>query len=234
MNRLLQRLHYIRHRPATICDIGCGTGKGIRGLQKQYPRSRVYAVDISREMLLCARSRYRRLSAKRLIAADMERLPFANASFDLMFSSLALPWGNDVRTVLREFARVSSRGALLMFASFGPDTLGELASSWQALDRRPHVHRFVDMHDLGDAMMAAGFAQPVVDAETIRMEYDEFRRFLDDLKQTGASNADVGRGRGLTTPARLRELESAYREFGFENGKFVASYEVVYGHAWVE
>ncbi len=230
----MQRLHYIRHRPATICDIGCGTGKGIRGLQEQYPRSRVYAVDISRQMLLCARSCYRRLSKKRLVATDMERLPFANASFDLIFSSLALPWSNDVRATLREFARVSSRGALLMFASFGPGTLGELASSWRALDRRPHVHRFVDMHDLGDAMLAAGFAQPVVDVEVIRMEYAEFRRLLDDLKQTGASNADVDRGRGLTTPAQLRELESSYRELGFENGKFIASYEVVYGHAWLD
>jgi malonyl-CoA O-methyltransferase len=119
-----------------------------------------------------------------------------------------------------------------LFSSFGPATLSELAHSWQALDVYPHVHRFVDMHDVGDAMMVAGFAQPVVDAEMMRMEYRDFRSLLADLKLTGASNADVGRRRGLMTPAQLRALEDSYREHGFEQDRFVATCEVVYGHAW--
>ena len=119
------------------------------------------------------------------------------------------------------------------FASYGPATLQELASSWRALDDHPHVHQFIDMHDVGDTMLMAGFAQPVVDAETIRMEYREFRALLDDLKNTGASNVDLGRRRGLTTPAKLRAVESRYRELGFENDRFIASYEIVYGHAWM-
>ena len=162
----------------------------------------------------------------------MERLPFAARQFDLVFSSLALQWCNDLRATLGEIARVSRPGALILFASFGPGTLRELAESWQAVDPLPHVHRFVDMHDVGDAMLAAGLAQPVVDAELIRLEYGDFRTLLADLKNIGASNADLGRRRGLTTPARLRQLEAEYRRHGFENGKFVASYEVVYGHAW--
>ena len=123
--------------------------------------------------------------------------------------------------------------ALLMFSSFGPGTLQELAASWEVLDAHPHVHRFVDMHDVGDAMLASGFEQPVVDAEVIRMEYPGFRALLDDLRNIGANNADVGRRRGLMTPAQLRRLESSYREHGFENNRFIASYEVVYGHAWI-
>ncbi|MDH3220191.1 MAG: malonyl-ACP O-methyltransferase BioC [Gammaproteobacteria bacterium] len=234
LTRLLQRLQYIRHRPETIIDIGCGTGKGIPGLQKRYPRARVYAADIALEMLLYARSRYRPLTRKRLIAADMERLPFAPRSFDLVFSSLALQWANDLRATLAEFARIAKPGSLLMFASFGPGTLQELAASWEDLDRHPHVHQFVDMHDVGDAMLAAGFTNPVVDAERIRMEYGEFRMLLGDLKNIGATNAEVSRRRGLMTPAKLRSLEARYREHGFEDGKFVASYEVVYGHAWLE
>ena len=233
-NRLLQRLTWIRHRPETVIDIGCGTGKGIRGLQTAYPRARIFALDIAQDMLLLARSRYRWFSGKRLVAADMERLPFADRSFDLVYSSLALQWCNDLSATLKEFARMSRPGALLLFSSFGPATLRELAASWQALDAYPHVHRFVDMHDVGDAMLAAGFAQPVVDAETIRMEYDEFRPLLDDLKNIGASNADIGRRRGLMTPARLNELEQRYREQGFVDGRYVATYEVVYGHAWME
>jgi len=184
-NRLLERLRYMRHRPETIIDIGCGTGKAVRGLQKAYPQARVHAADIAAQMLLQARANFRLMSKPRLVAADMERLPFAAQAFDLVFSSLALPWCNDLKATLAEFARISRPGAMLLFASFGPATLRELAVSWEALDRRPHVHRFVDMHDVGDAMMAAGFAQPVVDAELIRMEYREFRTLLDDLKNTG-------------------------------------------------
>jgi len=233
-NRLLERLQYIRHRPVTIIDVGSGTGKGVRGLQKTYPRARIYAADIAQEMLLQARARFRLLSRKRLVAADMERLPFADQSFDLVFSSLAMPWSNDVGMTLKELARVSRPGALLMFSSFGPGTLSELTETWQGLDSYPHVHPFVDMHDVGDAMLASGFAQPVVDSETIRLEYPAFRPLLEDLRNIGASNADVSRRRGLMTPAQLRRLETGYREHGFEDGKFVATYEVVYGHGWLD
>jgi malonyl-CoA O-methyltransferase len=232
-NRLLERLRYMRHQPETIVDVGCATGKAVRELQKTYPRARVHAIDIARQMLLQARSSFRLLSKQRLVAADMERLPFAGQAFDLVFSSLALPWCNDLKATLGEFARVLRPGGMLLFSSFGPGTLRELAVSWQEIDSRPHVHRFVDMHDVGDAMMAAGFAQPVVDAEMIRMEYREFRTLLDDLKNTGASSADIDRRRGLMTPAKLRRLERAYREHGFEDGRFVASCEIVYGHAWI-
>jgi len=232
-NRLIERLRYMRHQPETIIDLGCGTGKALRGLQSIYPRARVYAVDIAREMLVRAASNYRLLSKKRRVVADIERLPFAPQSFDLVFSSLALPWCNDLGQSLREIARVARPGALLLFSSLGPATLRELALSWQALDDYPHVHRFIDMHDVGDAMMAAGFAQPVVDAELIRLEYRDFRSLLDDLRQSGSSNADLGRRRGLTTPAQLRALEASYRDHGFVEGRFVASCEIVYGHAWI-
>lgn len=232
LSRLQQRLDYIRHRPETVIDVGCGTGKGIAGLARRYPRARLYGLDIAEEMLVRARPRFGLLRRRRLVAADLEQMPFAAQSFELVFSSLALQWCNDLNAALAEFARIAKPGALLMFASFGPATLAELAASWQDLEPQPHVHRFIDMHDVGDAMLAAGFAQPVVDAEVIRMEYGEIRGLLADLKNIGASNADVGRPRGLTTPAKLARLEDSYRRHGFENGKFFASYEVVYGHAW--
>ena len=232
-NRLLQRLTYIRHQPETIVDIGCGTGKGIRQLQKTYRAARVYGTDLAHQMILRSRSRKRWMSRERLLTADMEQLPFADQSFDMVYSSLALQWCNDLVATLSEFARISRSGALLLFSSFGPATLQELSASWQSLDDHPHVHRFIDMHDVGDIMLASGFSQPVVDAETIRMEYDSFQAVLADLKGIGATNADVNRRRGLMTPAQLNRLEQSYRENGFENGKFVATYEVVYGHAWM-
>ena len=232
-NRLLDRLAYIRHDPRAVVDIGCGTGKGIGRLQQNYRKARVFGADLAHEMLLLNRARQGWLSRRPLVVADMERLPFANDAFDMVYSSLALQWSNDLMATLREFVRVSRTGALVLFATFGPMTLRELAESWQSLDTHPHVHRFVDMHDVGDMMLGSGLEQPVVDAEIIRMEYPAFRGLLDDLKNVGATNADVSRRRGLMTPGQLCALEQRYRDVGFEDGKYVANYEVVYGHAWV-
>ena len=132
-NRLIERLQYMRHRPETIVDLGCGTGKAVRDLQARYPRARVYAVDIAQQMVLQAGANFRWLSRKRRVVADMERLPFAPRSFDLVFSSLALPWCNDLKQVLQEIARVARPGALLLFSSLGPATLRELAVSWSPI-----------------------------------------------------------------------------------------------------
>ena len=233
LSRLLERLQYIKHKPASILDVGCGTGKGIRGLQKHYPGARVHAMDIAHQMLLEASRQYRWWSKKPRVVADMESLPFRAASFDMLFSSLALQWSNDLKQSLNELARVGKPGGLLMFATLGPMTLNELDQAWRDIDNQPRVHDFIDMHDVGDAMVQAGFAQPVVDAETIRMEYQSFSELLGDIKGIGASNAALSRSRGLMTPRRLRKLEDAYKAYGFESNKFLASYEVVYGHAWL-
>lgn len=233
LKRLLERLQYIRLEPRQMIDIGCGTGKAVSGLHECYPKASHISMDLAWSMLLETRKQYGLFRRKPLVNADMERLPFADNSFDLMFSSLALQWANDLPATFRDLARVGRKEGLLMFATFGPLTLSELRESWQAVDQKPHVHDFIDMHDVGDALMAAGFAQPVVDSEVIRLEYGEFRQVLDDLKNIGASNADRNRGRGLMTPRKLKLLEASYRDKGFENDKFIASYEVVYGHAWV-
>ena len=233
LNRLLHRLQYIRHQPVNVIDIGCGTGKALKGLFKTYPKSKIISLDLAYSMLQQTRQQYGLLRKKRIVNADMENMPFANDSFDLLFSNLALQWANDLGGTLHEFARIGRSGSLLMFTTFGPDTLKELRESWLEIDRNPHVHQFIDMHDIGDAMMAAGFSQPVVDAETIRLEYSEFRQIFEDLKNTGASNAEKNRSRGLMTPAKLKRLEQSYQRLGYDAGKFIASYEVVYGHAWL-
>ncbi len=233
LHRLSQRLQYIRCKPERILDIGCGTGRAIDGLNKQYPKARIVCLDMAYAMLQESKTQFSLFSKKRLINADMERLPFADQSFDLLFSNLALSWTNDLPATFAGMARISRPGGMLMFTTFGPGTLSELRNSWHQIDQKPHVHQFVDMHDIGDALIEAGFSQPVVDAETIRLEYDKFNQVLSDLRDIGATNADKNRARGLMTPAKLKVLEEIYREFGFENDKFVASYEVVYGHAWL-
>jgi malonyl-CoA O-methyltransferase len=233
LSRLLQRLDYIHHQPVSTIDIGCGTGKGIAGLQARYPRCRVVGLDLAFSMLQESKKQYGLFRKKSVVNSDMEKMPFADDSFDLLFSNLALHWVNDLSATFNELARIGRSGGLLMFVTFGPDTLKELRESWAEIDHNPHVHQFIDMHDIGDALMAAGFSQPVVDAESLRLEYQEFRQLFEDLKNTGASNAEKNRSHGLVTPAKFRRLEDCYRNSGFERGKYIASYELVYGHAWL-
>jgi len=232
LSRLLERLDWVRLQPEQVLDLGCGTGLAIPALRKRYRGARIIALDLAERMLAKARARYGLLERKWLINADFEALPIRDDSIDLLFSSLALQWSNDLPTALREFRRVGRDGGLLQFTTFGVDTLRELRAAWSRIDAHPHVHRFLDLHDIGDMMLAAGLREPVVDVETITLEYRCFTDLLRDLKGIGASNADVGRNRGLLTPGRLRALEAAYRETGFADGVYRASYEVVYGHAW--
>ncbi len=230
--RLLERLDWVRLQPERVLDLGCGTGQAIPSLRKRYRGARIIALDLAERMLARARRRYGLLDRKWLINADFEAPPLKNDCIDLVFSNLSLQWSNDLPATLRELQRIGREGGLLQFTTFGVDTLKELRAAWREIDERPHVHGFPDLHDIGDWMLAAGLREPVVDVETITLEYGDFRDLLRDLKGIGASNADIGRGRGLLTPARLRALEAAYRRQGFREGRYRASYEVVYGHAW--
>ena len=233
LSRLLGRLDYIKLSPASIVDIGCGTGAAISPLKSRYKKSKLVGVDLAEQMLRQSESEFGWLQTKRLINADFERLPFADDCFDLVFSCLALQWANELDKTLAALARIGRSGGLLMFTTFGPATLSELRDSWNQLDPAPHVHEFIDMHDIGDLMLRAGFLDPVVDSEIIRLEYDDFKSVLVDLKGIGATNAERGRQRGLMTPSKLARLEEAYREFGFDGKKYIASYEIIYGHAWL-
>ena len=94
-------------------------------------------------------------------------------------------------------------GGLLLFSTFGPDTLKELRQAWSAVDDRPHVSPFMDMHDIGDMLMRSQFAEPVMDAEYITMTYRNARELMRDIKGIGAHNAMEGRHRGLTGKQRM-------------------------------
>ncbi|MBK1691877.1 malonyl-ACP O-methyltransferase BioC [Ectothiorhodospira mobilis] len=231
-SRLLERLSWIRLSPARVLDAGAGTGQGVRDLRRRYRGARVVALDLSPAMLRTAARAAGWWRRPALVCGDVETLPFADARFDLVFSSLAVQWCNDLERALAEFRRVLAPGGLLMFTTLGPDTLVELRRAWSAVDGRPHVSDFVDMHDIGDALVRAGFADPVMDMERMTLTYGDVRGLMGDLKAIGATNAAQGRGRGLTGPARLRAVEMAYEAFRDGEGRLPATYEVIYGHAW--
>lgn len=235
-NRVLERLDYIKTSPQRILDIGAGTGFCTRNLAQRYPQARLEALDISHAMLKYARGRsslWQRWR-KRIgyTSGDAEQLPYADASIDMVFSNLTLQWCWNMDTVFGEFRRVLKPGGLLMFTTFGPDTLKELRSAWSAADAFVHVNGFLDMHDIGDALIRGGFADPVMDAEHLTVTYGDVRQLMRDLKKLGAHNVTAGRPRGLTGKQRLLSMQQAYEKFR-DNGVLPATHEIVYGHAWV-
>jgi len=232
LSRLMERLDYIKLEPELILDLGCGTGAAVRPLHKRYKKAKVMALDMADEMLAITKKKYGLFDSKWLLNADMERLPLKDDCIDLLFSSLALQWSNDLEQGFKEFKRVGRQGGLIMFSTFGSNTLKELRDSWASVDASPRVHNFLDMHDVGDLMLSAGLSQPVVDMDEIRMEYASFSDLLADLKLIGATNADKGRPRGLLTAAKLNRLKQAYEEIAYHDNVYSATYEVVYGHAW--
>jgi len=230
-DRMLERLDYVRLEPQLVLDLGAGTGYAIAALQKRYRKARIIALDFAFGMLRQARRRGSWLNRPRCVCADVESLPLADASVDLVFSNVALQWCNDIQRTFEECLRVLKPGGLLMFSTFGPDTLRELREAWAATDGFSHVSPFLDMHDVGDALMRARFSDPVIDAERLTVTYDQVRDLMRDLKGIGAHNATSERPRGLTGRRRLAAVEQAY-EIHRRDGRLPASYEVVQGHAW--
>lgn len=229
-DRLLSRLDVIRHRPRAVLEVGSGTGYCSSRLEKRY-RARVIALDIVPAMLAQARAHRPWLSRQRFVCGDAEALPIRGESMDMVFSNLTLQWCRLDRA-LPELARVLRPGAPILFTTFGPDTLYELRQAWQEADAGgEHVHRFIDMHDIGDALLRAGFAEPVMDVERVVLTYTEVQHVLRDLKGIGAHNALAQRRTALTGKQRFARFEAAYEDFR-RQGRLPATYEVVYGHAW--
>jgi malonyl-CoA O-methyltransferase len=231
--RLLARLQYLKLEPAPqiILDAGCGTGHGARELKKRFPRARVLALDIATGMLREAgrnQGWWRRFDR---VCADAERMPLADASVDLIFSNLMLQWCAEPDAVFHEFKRVLKPRGLFTFSTLGPDTLMELRAAWAAVDERTHVSRFLDMHDIGDALVRARLAEPVLDVERFTLTYDTAIALMHDLKAIGAQNATAGRPTGLTGRAAFAAVTQAYERFRSE-GRLPATYEVVLGQAW--
>jgi len=228
---LLQRLHLTTLEPRVVLDAGAGTGHASRSLKRRYPKAQVVALDSSRKMLIEAARQQSWLRPFGRVCADAELLPLADDSVDLIVSNLMLQWCNP-DTAFAEFRRVLAPHGLLSFSAFGPDTLRELRTAWKQVDSHSHVHQFIDMHDLGDALVRSGFAAPVLDVERFTLRYVDVRKVAADLKATGAHNATVGRARGLTSARKFAAMQAAYENFR-QDGRLPATYEVVFAHAWV-
>ncbi len=248
--RLDDHLDGVKIEPQRILDAGCGTGFGSSLLRARFPRANVIGLDLAQSMLRQALARQRggaweKLRARLIpgaprfqaLCGDIEQLPLARASLDMVWSSLALQWvGGGVtglQAAFRQMRHALRPGGLLIFASFGPDTLKELRAASTGLDAYHHVNRFIDMHDVGDALVHAGFGNPVMEMEQITLTYADLPALLRDLRQIGAHTVLEGRRTGLMGKTAWKRLQRNYEEFRRQD-RLPASYEVVYGHAWAE
>lgn len=233
---LLQRLEFFKLEPRLVLDVGCGTARGAEALRARFRRARVLGIDLAPGMLQAARHRMQswyRLPWRRLplICADAAALPLANGSVDIVFSNLMLQWCDDLPGVFTELHRVLRPGGLLLFSSFGSETLQELRAAWASADAGVHVSLFTDMPGLGSALALAGFAEPVLDRELVLEHRPDVRALMDSLRAIGAGNALADRRRGLTSPARLRAMQAAYETLR-EPAGLPVSWEVLCGAAF--
>ena len=230
-DRLLERLDYIKQAPRVILDAGCGTGYCARVLHKIYPKAFVAGFDITHPMLIRASNKRRWFHRRPAYAtADAHAIPVKSNSVDLIISNLVLQWC-DQASVFDEFARILKPGGLLMFTTFGTDTLIELKTAWASVDDYQHVHDFPDMHNIGDDLLHGKLSEPVMDKETITLTYQTVSDMLKDLRQIGANNAVQNRFTGLTGKNRFARFTGAYEKLAVDN-RIPASYEIVYGQAW--
>lgn len=248
--RLLESLDYwddpalARPAPTVVLDLGCGTGHASGLLQQRWPKAQVVSMDLALPMLQQARAATRRAPlpvarwlpnpfapVPRQVCADARRLPLAEGSVDVIFSNLCLQWVEDLGAVLNGFRRVLKPHGLLLFSTFGPETLWELRDAFAQADAAPHVSPFVDTAGVGDALVNAGFFQPVVDRDEETTVYPDLAALMRELRALGATNALASRRPTLTGRGRFAAAATAYEAHRFDAG-LPATWEIISAMAW--
>ena len=231
-SRLLEQLDYVAQPPTRIVDIGCGPGRASAALKRRWPKAQVIALDLALPMLVEAKKQagwWRPRFAR--INADASSLPLADASVDVIFSSLCIQWIADLPALFAEWRRVLAPGGLLLVSTFGPQTLHELRAAFAAVDADEHVSRFVPIQAVGDALLASGLRDPVLDADQFILTYRDARDLMRELRAIGAGNAHSARRRSLTGKAHMQRVLEAYEPYR-RDGLLPATYDVIYAHAW--
>jgi len=231
--RLLESLDYLGERqPQVVLDIGSGTGHASATMKKRWPKAQVIALDLAEPMLREAKKQAGWWKPFARVCADAQALPLQDQSVDLIYSNLCLQWVDDLPAVFAGFRRVLKPGGLLVCSTFGPETLIELRDAFAQADAVPHVSRFAPIAQFGDALMMAGFRDPVLDRDLFTMTYDDLPALMRELQAIGATNARHDRRHTLTGRGRFDAARAAYEPLRREDGKLPSSWEVIYAHAW--
>lgn len=221
--RLDEKLDYIKINPIVVVDLGAGTGLLSTHLMSRFPSAHNIAVDFAQNSL-------KHNPIKNKICADAYQLPFANNSVDIVVSNLMMQWCFNLNALFEESYRVLKNNGLLLFSTFGVNTLTELKKSWAVVDENKHVNDFVDMHNIADEILKAGLQAPVMESEYLILTYESAKDLLKELKAIGAQNVK-NRSKSLTGKNKFKEMIKTYENYR-QDGKLPATYEVIYGHAW--
>ena len=231
--RLLESLEYLDDRvPSVVLDIGSGTGHAAAAMKKRWPKAQVVALDLALPMLRESKKQAGWWKPFNRVCADARALPLADASVDVIFSNLCLQWVEDLPAVFAGFRRVLKPDGLLLCTSFGPDTLVELREAFAHADAQPHVSPFASIARFGDALVEAGFRDPVLDRDLFTLNYPDLPALMHELRAIGATNALASRRRSLTGRARFASAAAAYESLRGEDGRLPSSWEVIYAQAW--
>lgn len=231
-NRLFERLDYLKINPRYVLDLGCGTGFFSALLKKRYPNACIVGLDLAPNMLKEAKKKQGFWRKWTLIQGDMRILPFADSSFDLIFANQVLHWAEKLPPFLSELNRVMHQNGCLLFSTLGPDTFEEIKQAFAPLDTFAHTNPFLDMHDIGDALVQKSFLDPVVDMERIVLHYPSLQQLLHSLKAQGVKNIHANRNKGLTGKRGWEQFKKNYHRLSTTTGKYPLTYEVIYGNAW--
>ena len=226
---LLLRIEPLMVEASTVIDLGAATGAANRDLGKRFRRARIISVDIAHNMLQKARAKKTWLSKSSFAQADASALPSPNESVDVVFSNMLLPWVDDPAPVFTEIARVLRKGGVFAFATLGPDSLQEINRAWRLVDGGAHVNRFLDMHDLGDALVGAGLSDPVLDVDRLSVNYTSSDKLFRDLTAAGGRNALQQRASTLTGKQRYAAMVTALESAAID-GNIALDLELVYGY----
>lgn len=230
--RLLEQLDDMQDRvPQRVLDLGSGPGRAAGAMKKRWPKAEVIALDAALPMLREVPKHTRFWRPVRRVCADVSQLPFADQCTDVIFSSLCLQWLDDLPAVLSEFRRVLRPEGLLVFSTFGPDTLLELREAYQSAGEVPPLSPFAAIQQVGDALMAAGFKNPVLERERFTLTYPDVRGLMHELRAIGAGDARSDRRRGLGGRARLQKVTAAYEPLR-RDGVLPSTWEVITAQAW--
>lgn len=230
-SRLIERLDLVKLVPERVLDLGAASGQSTRLLKQRYPKAQVLGIDLSEAMLREARREQSFFKRFDRAVMDAHALAIKDRAVDLVFSNLMLAWCNYPDQVFREASRVLRPQGLFMFTSLGPDTLREVRDRFGQLDDRTHVHRFIDMHDLGDALMRTGFLEPVMDTERLSVTFPSVDGLFREIKSSGSTNATQGRRRALLGARGWQRVRAGLDATRGDAGLSI-TLEVVYGHAW--
>ena len=231
--RLLGSLDYLDDTvPAVVLDLGSGTGHAAAAMKKRWPKSQVLALDLSLPMLRESRRQAGWWRPFPRLCADARALPLADGSVDLVFANLSLAWMENLPGVFAGLRRVLRPGGLLLCSSFGPETLGELQAAFTGEHEPPQPIPLLPIADFGDAMVAAGFRDPVLDRDLFTLTWPDLRALLRELRATGMGNALARRRRGLTGRGRFAAASAACEALRDEQGRLPSTWEVIYAHAW--